>query len=36
MKVMEFLKSKQGMIVIAIVVILLVILGLYYGGILKF
>ena len=36
MDVKEFLRSKQGMIVVAMVVILLVLLGLYFGGIVKF
>jgi len=29
-------KTKEGMIVIAVIVILLVVLGLYFGGVIKF
>jgi len=38
MDIMKYLnpKTKEGMIVIAIIVVLLVVLGLYVGGIIKF
>jgi len=36
MELMDFLKSKQGMIVMAVIVILLVLLGLYFGGVISF
>ena len=36
MDLMEFIKSKKGMAVIAVIVILLVVLGLYFGGMIKF
>jgi len=38
MKLMNYLnpRTREGMIVIAMIVILLVVLGLYFDGILKF
>jgi hypothetical protein len=34
-KIIEFLKSKEGMIVAAVIIIILIILGLYFSGMLK-